>query len=391
MRHIKIWTILWQSLAWLPAAFSLWCAGQDLGGQIQAAQSAGAYQKAAGLYAKLIASGEDSPEIRSNYGVMLYQAGRDSECLEQLHIALRQNPRLGPANLFAGMALSRGGRWSEALPYLERARRLQPTSVVPALALGSAYTGLRDYGRARQAYLQATQLDADNVDAWYGLGITCRSLADSLLKQSSPGVIPPEASSLLHQSLEALTRAVALDPVSPRAHLLMAESLRDSGKFVDALREYQAVLRLNPDDTAALLGLATTYWKSGDPDTALAPLKKVLERLPADPEANGIMANLLVRRGDFKEALPHARKALEGNPNLVQVRFSLAKIYLEQNQPELAVMELRKSAPFDIDGSYHFLLARALRSLGRDAEAAAALEKFKQLRAASERPAEKRE
>ena len=370
-------------LAWLPAAFSLWCAGQDLGEQIRAAQSAGAYQKAADLYAKMIASGEDSPEIRSNYGVMLYQASRDEECLEQFRIALRQNSSLGPANLFTGLALSRRGRWRAALPYLEQARRLQPSSVVPAVALGNAYVGLRDYERGQQAYLQATQLDPGNVDAWYGLGITCRSLADALLKQSPPGVIPPEARPLLDQSLQALTRAVTLDPGAPRAHLLMAESLRDSGKFVDALSEYQTVLRLNPGDTAALLGLATAYWKSGDTDTALDPLRKVLARLPADPEANGIMANILVRRGEFQEALPHARKALERNPNLVQVRFSLAKIYLAQNQAELAVRELQKSAPFDIDGSYHFLLARSLKSLGRDAEAAAALEKFKRLRAAS--------
>ena len=75
----------------------------DLAAQIRAAQSAGDYQKAAKLYRQLIADGTDSPEVRSNLGITLHLAGSNREAMDQFRIALRQNPSLTSANLFAGL------------------------------------------------------------------------------------------------------------------------------------------------------------------------------------------------------------------------------------------------------------------------------------------------
>jgi tetratricopeptide (TPR) repeat protein len=352
-------------------------AGQDLSDQIRAAQSTGDYPKAASLYSKLIASGQDTPEIQSNLGTMLYLSGRDQDALPHLRSALSRNPDLVAANLFTGLALSRLNRWKEALPYLESAHRREKSSIVPVLGLAKAYLALRDYEHANQSYSDAAKLDPDSAEAWFGVGVTSRSLADGILRKHQPS---DEAPMLLKRALEALTRAVALEPDSPRSHLLLAESLRDSGSFVDALAEYNKAIRLSPGDPAPMLGLATTYWKSGDSAQALPLLEQVLRRLPDDPEANGILANILVRQGSYDSALPHATKALRGNPDLTQVRFSLAKIYLAQERPQLAVNELRKIAPSDVDGSFHFLLASALKKMGRNTDADAAIEKFKQLR-----------
>jgi len=354
---------------------------QDLAEQVRAAQANGDYQKAATLYGQLIAAGTDSPEIRSNYGTMLYLAGHDREALEQFRFAIKNNPNLAAPNLLAGMAHSRLGQWNTAVPYLERARRQQPNSPAPLLALGKAYVGVRDYRAAHQAYTAAAALDVRSAEAWYGAGITARSLADAILKKSHEP--DAECKQLLRDSLQALTRAVALEPASPRAHVILAESLRDSGSFGEALTEYETALRLSPQDAAVNLGLATTYWKSNDPEKAIPHLETVLKRLPNDAEANGIMANVLVRRGDYLQALPFAQKALAANPNLAQVRFSLAKIYMEQRQETRAIGELRKITAVDPDGTYHFVLARALKSLGRDAESQAALTRFKELRAQS--------
>src|SRR5204863_7546267 len=90
---------------------------------------------------------------------------------------------------------------------------------------------------------------------------------------------------LIAQALEALTRAVDLDPQSVRVHLILAESLGDSGKFLDSVQEYEKVLSLHPDSVAANLGLATVRWKSGETESALQPLRRVLELSPNDPEA----------------------------------------------------------------------------------------------------------
>jgi tetratricopeptide (TPR) repeat protein len=360
--------------------------GRDLLDEIRAAQSSGKYEQAASLYRELIASGQDSPEIRSNLAAMLHLGGHDREALAEAQAALKLSPELAGPTVIAGLSFFRLGRWKEALPYLEHAHRQNPRALPPLIALGGTYVALRDYAHGNAAYLEATRLAPDSADAWYGLGITYRSLADAAMKKSSPGTVSAQARPLLDSALAALTKAVQLEPGSPRAHLILAESYRDSEKFAEAIAEYETLLRLSPADPAAELGLATTYWKSLDSERAIPLLERVLSKLPSDPEANGIMAQVLVKRGDLHAAIPYAITALKGNPDLIQVRLALAKIYLSENHPAKALAVLQSPPANDPQGTSYYLAYRAFRMLGRNAEAAAALGEFKKRSGAAVSP-----
>ena len=361
------------------------CTGADLIEKAREAQGRGDYRAAAEAWRNVVESQPDNAEARSNFGVMLHLAGEDKQALEQFRRALREKPGLIAANLFAGVALVNLGRPREAIGYLEHARSKDGSSVAPGLALARAYVALREFDKANGYYREASERDASNAEAWFGLGITYRNLADSELRKRG-GTESAEAKRLLAQALDALTHAVDLDPQSERVHLIRGESLRDARHLQDSIQEYQIAIRLRPGSAAAYLGLATTYWKSGEIDSVLAPLRRALELSPRDPEGNGIMADLLVRQGDFVGATRHAKVALEGNPGLFHVRAVLAKVYLAQERADLAVLELKKAAPFDITGSYYFLLYRALKQLGREQDAGAALEKYKQIHGSPAQP-----
>ena len=123
---------------WFPAFLLLVIAcssfaarASDLADQIRAAQSSGEFERAAALYRQLIASGQDTPEIRSNFAAMLHFSGHDREALGQAQIALKSNPYLAGANLIAGVVLSHIGRSGEALPYLQRAHQQDPRGIAP--------------------------------------------------------------------------------------------------------------------------------------------------------------------------------------------------------------------------------------------------------------------
>ena len=244
----------------------------------------------------------------------------------------------------------------------------------------------RDYAAANEAYSKAAALDGKLAEAWYGVGVTDRSLAEELLnraarsgKAAEEGA-KPKVQELLEGALTALTRAVELDPASARTHLLMAESLSDSGKFPEGIPEYQAALKLDPNLDAAYLGLATGYWKARQFDDAMLCLERVLEKHPKDAEANGMLADILQHNGKDVEARRHAEIALAANPDLIETRVVLARIYLEKQEPKLAVAELQKVLPADPDGSYHFLLYRAYREAGDANGARKAMAEFQQLR-----------
>ena len=364
---------------------SLSAAQDGLSERIHTAQSSGDYKQAASLYLELIASGTDTPEVRSNCGIMLHLAGRNREALDQFRIALKANPQLAGANLFAGVSEVDLGKPKEALPYLQRARELDQSNPAPDLALGKAYAALRDFQSANQAYAEAAKRGPRIAEAWYGLGITYRSLAEERLRRAVEGesINTVETHRLLDESLHALQRAVALDPQSAQAHLILGESLRDSGKLVDAVPEYQTAIRLAPGMEAAYLGLATSYWKIGQWDDVMPPLRHALVLAPRDPEANAILADMLLRQNDYSTAEKHAEIALAGNPKLFRARVVLARIDLARKQPEQAAAELEKVASADPDGSYHFLLWRAYKLAGKPEEAEAALKEYKRRRAAT--------
>jgi tetratricopeptide (TPR) repeat protein len=369
---------------WLPILLcSAALAGDtDVAGKIREAMAKGDYAAAAALYSGLINGGEASPELRSNYGLTLHLAGRNQDALEQFRLALRQKPDLTAANLFAGVALVELDRAGEALRYLDRARSLDGAGAAPLVALGKAYVALRDFAKANAAYAEAVKRDPRLSDGWYGLGITYRSLAEEQLNRAAhrePGNAA-EWRRLLDQSLVALNQAVALAPDSPRAHLILGESLRDSGKLVDAIPEYQAAIRLAPKMQAAYLGLATTYWKNGDFNRALPELDRALDLSPADPEANAIYADILEHRNDPDNAEKRAMLAIAGNPRLFAAHIVLARIYLSRRQPERAVQQLEQVVNADPDGSYHFLLWRAYKLSGKPKEAEAALAEFQRIR-----------
>lgn len=376
----------WLPLVLLSTGLSGWTLAGDLTDQIRAAQVAGRYEQAAQLYQQLMAAGSATPEIRSNCGIMLHLAGKNREALEQFRIALRQKPDLAGANLFAGLAESDLGEWRPALAYLQRAEKLDPAKPAPLLAMAKVYVTLREYGRANECYTGAAHLDGNLAEAWYGVGVTDRSLAEALLNRAAregktrDDSVVRKAQQLLDGALQALTRAIELDPHSARTHLIMAESLSDAGKLTEAVAEYQTALKLDPALEAANLGLASQYWKQRQFQDALPLLKRVLVKSPQDPEANAMMADILQHNGDNAGAKRHADIALAGNPDLLETRVVLARIYLVRQEPELAVSELRKVISADPDGSYHFLLYRAYQQIGDEKAAKSALEEFQQLR-----------
>lgn len=371
----------------LCAGLSLRLAAQNsLPDQIRAAQSAGNYGEAAKLYGQLIGAGTDTPEVRSNYGMMLHLSGQNREALQQFRRALEESPQLAAANLFAGISEFDLGNPKAALPYLVRARQLDPTHPTPLLALGKTYAAIRDYTAANEAYSKAAALDGTLAEAWYGVGVTDRSLAEEMLNRAARAGKPndpsikPKVQQLLDGALGALTRAVQLDPTAPRTHLLMAESLSDSGKFTEAVPEYQTAIQLDPNLDASYLGLASGYWKARQFDQALPLLNKLLKKSPRDAEANGMLADILQHNGNDTDARRHAEVALAGNPDLIETRVVLARIYLDRQEPKLAEAELRKVLSADPDGSYHFLLYRACRQAGDESAARKAMAEFQQLR-----------
>lgn len=151
---------------------------------------------------------------------------------------------------------------------------------------------------------------------------------------------------------EKLIRATLLDhgPIANLYNLLGITYHRQS-RFQDALVEFQKAVQVNPSYIEAALNLAATLCDLSKYDearevfknvqTQLNPQKKIpnlfLGRLANQHAQN---AKLYQECGLNKEAIREYRTALSLFNNMPDVRLALAKIYLNENQLELAKSEL---------------------------------------------------
>lgn len=161
--------------------------------------------------------------------------------------------------------------------------------------------------------------------------------------QPVDGFVGALPESQLKAFIERLTGS-AVGPTPVDQALEAGKAALEAGEIGEAQAAFTTVLGAEPDNAAALAGLARCQIAGGD----LAGARETLERAgPAQanhPEIAGAKAALTLAEetgdsGDAEEAAA-LRARLEQNPNDHETRFELAKSLLGANMREAAVEEL---------------------------------------------------
>jgi tetratricopeptide (TPR) repeat protein len=350
------------------------------------AERRGDFKTAISTFEQLIRNGTDTPDLRNNLGIAYFQLNRYQEALAQFRRALTSNPASLPANLFSGLSLLKLGRAVEAQLLLQKALRLHPGDTQITLALAQASLGAKKIILARDQYQEAAQLQPDNAEAWYGVGITDRVLAEEESQRArnartaSNQAALGRARSLLHDSEQAIAKATQLDPSSVRSHMIFGEALRIAERYPEAVREYEAATVQAPNEAAVWAGLAVAYSAAGDDEKALHAGKRALELDARDAGIMALIAGTCLRQGNTSEAETYAQRALALEP-VSAAHVVLGKVYAGRHEYAKALPELKAAAPEDADGSINYLLATTLRQLGNTSEAAVAMQRYRTLHA----------
>jgi len=98
------------------------------------------------------------------------------------------------------------------------------------------------------------------------------------------------------EALEEFNLASILGPTYPEIHLAMAETYERMEWLADALREYETVIQMAPQDYRGYLGLGRCSLKTGDLEKAEENLKKAGMLNPYDMEVFGLWKQLKERQ-----------------------------------------------------------------------------------------------
>jgi tetratricopeptide (TPR) repeat protein len=166
---------------------------------------------------------------------------------------------------------------------------------------------------------------------------------------------------------------LAIDPLNPDAHRLLARALRATGNVQDAERAELDAISASAHDPV-LVEAATALL-----DNQLAVAERLLRpRLKANPfdvAAIRMMAELAGRLGRYGDAETLLRRALELAPAFAAARSNLAMVLYRQHRPIDAIAELDTLLGDDPDNPAHGnLKAAALGRVGGYDEAIALYE-----------------
>ena len=129
--------------------------------------------------------------------------------------------------------------------------------------------------------------------------------------------------------------ALKIDPDSVEAHNNLANLLDDTGHPDEALAEYQEALRINPKYVAAHNNLGTVLVELGRFDEAMEQFAAAAQSDPADWHAPYLTGKVLLKQGRDPEAIPYFRQAVKLDPNNPRVLTYLAQVLASDENPQV--------------------------------------------------------
>lgn len=273
------------------------------------AQAKSDFSAAAELYRQAVKVSPNIAELWANLGLMDDLAGNFSEAIKSFSEAARLNGSMFVPQLFLGIEYLKLNRAETAIPFLQRAERINPKDPQAPLALGRAFAIAGKGDRSSDAYWRAVNLVPDDGNAWLGLAMAelqqssaddrmmTETYKDSVYTKLRAGETFAEQGKLI-QAANAYTSALmAKSPPPPCAHAGYGIVLMRQQEVSRAHAEFDKELKLKSGCGLARLGLAAIRLVQGDPEGAL---KDLVTLWHADP-------------GFLKESLPLLRDGLSEN------------------------------------------------------------------------------
>jgi predicted Zn-dependent protease len=336
----------------------------------------------ASIYLSAPAQNHGSDEFRAlmKQGFELHQRARFGEAIPILDRARRLAPEDYFANLLLGIDLLRSGMAAESVPRLEMAARTKPNEEFPEEYLGEANADLGRYGLAAEAYQRAVLRGHNSeqaLEAWAGFALERFHQIGEGLRATQEGVAVAqrlqEAAAHPNQ-----TSGCAASLVSLEHKLAVKQAHVDAGSAYQlsicyALEAGRAAERLQAgaQDMAVVHRLRGDVFLrlKGDAVAAEGEYRQALATRPNDPRLLESLAEAQLSAGETTAAQESARASLAVDPHRREALRTLAALAMSDRNYDQALPWLRQlvaEAPGDLTAAVE--LAKALAQTGESAE-----------------------
>jgi tetratricopeptide (TPR) repeat protein len=308
--------------------------GEALRGVANARAHANQFDSAAKLFDEALGLTPDQPDLCLDYATMRLREGRLLEAKTLAEKAVKGAPNNAAAQYTLGGVLFQQGDYKAAREHLEAAVVAAP-SFESGYLLGITYLKLNDLNRAVLLFNEMITGLGDTPQIHMYLGRAYRE------------------GEFFEQAVAEIKKAIAKDPKLKQAHYFLGLAYvgrdGDSG-FPAAIPEFQAELKINPDDFRSHFMLGYIFWKQRNMKDAENELVRAASLDPQSPDPLVYLGQLYNDSNRLAEAETTLRKAIaltrDVSRNQYQVNrahYVLGRILLQTGRREEGEKELKTS------------------------------------------------
>jgi tetratricopeptide (TPR) repeat protein len=349
---------------------------QDLGRRPEAEAE---YRRALAVQETLAAEHPGVPEYRQelarshgNLAILLKALGRYAQAEAEYRRALAERERLaaehpGVPAYRADLARSHNGlgallvglgKWAEAEAAYRAALVIREKLAaehrgVPEYRrelaishynLGLLLAGLGKWAEAEAEYRRALAVQERLAAEHPGVPEYRRELA---MSHNSLGVALLEAQGDPDGAIREFEAVLRIDPNCAGAHNNLGNALKAKGDREGAIREYQAALRSDPNDAKAHYSLGIALADQGDRKGAIRAYQAALRIDPNYANAHTNLGNALKDKGDVEGAIREYQAALRSDPDHAKAHYNLGTALAAQGDRVGAIREYRAALAID--------------------------------------------
>lgn len=268
----------------------------------------------------------------------------DAEYRENLIRQIEGSSKQGELNEL--VRLYNEGEFERALELGQQVMAATTTELPEVLHLvGMSYARLDRFDEAEPMLRRALEISPDDVEFRAGLGTMLLDKARSMEPESD------EANEAFVVAQQSLRQAIEAMPTPPPALLINhAIALDASGRDEEAVEVLEKVAAADPENVVVRLRLAALLRTNGRLDRAV----EILSTLPGggDPRAVDSLYNVgltFFNDEDYDSARAALEHAVKINPDHALSQRLLARVYVVQEKPAMAIPHLRRFLELEPD------------------------------------------
>lgn len=231
----------------------------------------------------------------------------------------------------------RVGEFATAEAEAKEGLQIDPRSPAGYDLLGIAYDGLGHAADAEKAFREALRLNPGFLPA-------CNDLARNLYHAGKTA-----------EAVREFAAVLGIDPTNFTANYNLGLIARDEKRFAESARYLQAARQRSPSDVPTLLALVAAWFGSGQRDRALAVSRDLVSLGPDDPQIRFSLGTIMLEWKQFPEAAEQLERARLSAPGNFELLHDLGQAYLHLKsfpRSENAFLQALSIKPEAVDTLY---------------------------------------